>query len=391
MAKLFIEDTTLSAIGDAIRSKTGSSDLIAPLDMPTAIGSIEAGGGSDITSWDIDRQTSSAGWIPITSNGLIDKYLDGKSFTVNITSGGGLANLFNGCTAKDLSKVVINHGGGYGQAFLIFSGSEVEQLPVLNVLDSCTRESTNFRNIFQNCYRLRNIDEDFWTNLMSVGAESGSYQLQGIFKGCYSLRQLPDLSFIGAFENTSGSANYNLYYQMVNTCYSLDTMENIPVVGNNMKSNLFYQTFAYCSRLKDMIFATNENGTPKTANWSNQLIPLAAMVGYGDSGSKSYIINQNSGITADKEIKDDATYQALKDDPDSWTINVAYSRYNHDSAVRTINSLPDTSAFLAANGGTNTITFNGASGSATDGGAISNLTEDEIAVATAKGWTVQIV
>ena len=36
------------------------------------------------------------------------------------------------------------------------------------------------------------------------------------------------------------------------------------------------------------------------------------------------------------------------------------------------------------------INFKGASGSATDGGAIDNLTEEEIAVATAKGWTVSI-
>jgi hypothetical protein len=64
-------------------------------------------------------------------------------------------------------------------------------------------------------------------------------------------------------------------------------------------------------------------------------------------------------------------------------MKVDYARYNHDSAVNTINSLPDTSAY-----GTNTIKFRGIAGSATDGGAINTLTEEEIAVATAKGWTV---
>jgi hypothetical protein len=100
------------------------------------------------------------------------------------------------------------------------------------------------------------------------------------------------------------------------------------------------------------------------------------------------ITTYNSGITADKEVKDDATYQALKNDPDWFSIKVEYSRYNHDSAVETINSLPDTSAYLATAGGTNTIKFKGASGSKTDGGAINTLTEAEIAVAAAKGWTV---
>ena len=48
-------------------------------------------------------------------------------------------------------------------------------------------------------------------------------------------------------------------------------------------------------------------------------------------------------------------------------------------------------AVKATAGGTNTIKFNGAAGSATDGGAINTLTEEEIAVATAKGWTVSLV
>jgi hypothetical protein len=78
--------------------------------------------------------------------------------------------------------------------------------------------------------------------------------------------------------------------------------------------------------------------------------------------------------------------QALKDNPDWWTCDVNYSRYNHDSAVATINSLPDCSAT-----GTNTIKFKGTMGAKTDGGAINTLTEEEIAVAAAKGWTVSLV
>lgn len=37
MAKVFIEESTLSAIGDAIREKTGKTDIIPPLNMPTEI------------------------------------------------------------------------------------------------------------------------------------------------------------------------------------------------------------------------------------------------------------------------------------------------------------------------------------------------------------------
>ena len=140
--------------------------------------------------------------------------------------------------------------------------------------------------------------------------------------------------------------------------------------------------------MKAQSFALN-NGVPYTVTWKSQVISLGIYVGYYQY--KSDILNYNSGITADKEVKDDATYQALKNDPDWFTCDVNYSRYNHDSAVATINSLPDTSAYLATAGGTNTIKFKGQAGALTDGGAINTLTEEEIAVAAAKGWTCSFV
>ena len=45
MAKIFIEESTLSAIGDSIRAKTGKTDMIPPLNMPTEIASIQTTGG----------------------------------------------------------------------------------------------------------------------------------------------------------------------------------------------------------------------------------------------------------------------------------------------------------------------------------------------------------
>ena len=103
------------------------------------------------------------------------------------------------------------------------------------------------------------------------------------------------------------------------------------------------------------------------------------------------IVEAESEFIKHCKLKDDASYQALKDDPVSWTSDINYSRYNRISAIETINSLPDTSAYLATAGGTNTIKFEGAQGAKTDGGAINTMTEEEIAVATAKGWTVSFV
>lgn len=45
MSKVVINDTSLTAIGEAIRSKTGNTDLLLPSEMPAAIESISGGGG----------------------------------------------------------------------------------------------------------------------------------------------------------------------------------------------------------------------------------------------------------------------------------------------------------------------------------------------------------
>ena len=62
MAKIFIEESTLSAIGNSIRAKTGKTNMIPPLNMPAEIASIQTGDGSssdpvsanDVTFYDYD-------------------------------------------------------------------------------------------------------------------------------------------------------------------------------------------------------------------------------------------------------------------------------------------------------------------------------------------------
>lgn len=174
----------------------------------------------------------------------------------------------------------------------------------------------------------------------------------------------------------------------INRLLSIDELINIPLSNKagESTSNQFTDIFRL-TRVKNFTYEM-DGSQPYVVSWKNQKIDLTNRIGYTDSYYKSDILNYNSGITADKEVSDAATYEALKNDADWFTTDINYSRYNHDSAVATINSLPDTSAYLAANGGTNTITFKGESGKLTDGGAINTLTEEEIAVAVARGWTV---
>lgn len=243
-------------------------------------------------------------------------------------------------------------------------------------------------SIFCNCKYIRYIPQSWYDNLKLDYINNQTYaSANAVFSNCYSLREV-DSNFLKKCcgKDTSNAVSATINYGGFTNCSSLDEIVGLPTVGIQ-SSNMFSSTFTCCSRIKNLIFDTNGDGTAKVAQWKSQTIDLSNENGY-TLNYENRILNYNSGITADKEVTDAATYEALKDDADWWTTDVAYSRYNHDSAVNTINSLPDTSAYLAANGGTNTIKFRGAAGSATDGGAINTLTEAEIAVAAAKGWTV---
>lgn len=395
MSKVFIEETTLTAIGDAIREKTGKTELIAPLSMATEISSITTGGGGSediepiVLTGDCEygcRGEIAAKYIELfgdtitTENITNARYMFSNNtsiknipFEINLSTATSLINTFKGCSTLESIKSINSNGitkVSFSSTFADDNYLKTVKLKNINI--------TEFTGVFNDCHRLNNI---IFENITFANITSG--YLSYIFENCYSLREIPVELFECVNSSTSSFRN-SLYYNAFKDCYVLDEIIGIPIVGA-YTSNVFNSTVSGCGRLKNFIFANNS----LTANWKNQVIILSASTGYTTSSGR--MLDYNSGITADKEVKDDATYQALKDDPDWFTLKPEYSRYNKVSALNTINSLPDTSAYLATAGGTNTIQFTGEAGSKTDGGAINTLTEEEIAVATAKGWTVSFV
>lgn len=256
----------------------------------------------------------------------------------------------------------------------------------LQVAPNITGYLRNVSSMFDGCVELHAIPE-YDINFDRLHANKYGSIIR-IFKDCYKLRSIPT-NFLKQLYNLT-EYNYNsCYYYTFENCYYLDEIVGVPVSPITFTSNCFKNTFNSCKRVKNIIFDT-DNGNAKTANWKSQTIDLSQNGGVGHSAGYSLdTIGKDDGyrLTEATQITS-LNYDTLKDNPDSWATTKEYSRYNHDSAVATINSLPDTSAYLVANGGTNTIKFKGASGSATDGGAINTLTEEEIAVATARGWTV---
>lgn len=394
MAKVFIEETTLTAIGDAIREKEGTTELVPVNDMADRITAIQSGGGGGneptdeelIITGDCQYMFANDSW-----NWAVERY-GNRMTTKDITN---CYSMFWKCALDEIPfEINVNNCESF---YSTFYGANISKCPKVSGTVKWS-SATTFDSMLYNVNYLRYIDDlftdDFLDGFSSFKVTSAYSAPKALpLNNLYSLRRIP--SWWYKFRINEESTVYPtpsavLYYNLM-TLASLDEITNIPVLKCNstVTSSFLSNSFNSFHRIKDLTFEVEEDKTPKTVSWKSQTISLTNYVGYAGN-YRSRVTGYNSGITADKEVKDDATYQALKDDPDWFTIRLEYSRYNHDSAVNTINSLPDTSAYLASAGGTNTIKFKKGSGSKTDGGAISNLTAEEIAVAAAKGWTVTL-
>ena len=305
--------------------------------------------------------------------------------TENIT---GLNRAFTGSKVEEI-PFDLNPTGTGAILSLTYCFSQCTELKSIPKINNVQPSQTDY--LFHSCDNLRNLPEDIehWFNWNNIESQTSGYNgsRNSMFQYCSSLRSIP----MGFLNHANPLSNYSIayFYNGFTNCRALDELVGLPIPYTaTWTSNAFSSSFNGCNRLRNLTFEMPD-GQPKTVNWKAQTIDLTSG-GVGFASSHIYVTQDNSGITVDKEVKDDATYQALKNDPDWFATKIEYSRYNHDSAVATINSLPDTSAYLATAGGTNTIKFKKGSGSATDGGAVDNLTAEEIAVAAAKGWTVTL-
>lgn len=387
MSKVFIEETSLSAIGDAIRKKTGKSDLLSPAQMVTAIGSIQTGGGSG-GSTDIeevvltaDCQYACGGKV---ATAMITNFPD-KIRTEEITNA---ANMFYNSEIESIPFDINMVSTSYASMLKMFQNcKQLKQLPTIN-----NGYPSNLGSIFYGCSELERIPDSYGNWDFSRINTQTSADCGYIFAYCGKLRYIPK-TLLQKFQGKHTSYSYSYYNSTFSGCYSLDEIRGLGVTPAALTSNMLRNTFQMCTRLKAITFDTNADGSPIVANWKNQNVDLSTNIGAELIDYTWYEPERNYAMGKEKWIHDEASYQALKNDPDAFVATYElstaylYSRYNKASALETIQSLPDC---LAA-GGTNTIKFRGNSGANTDGGAINTLTEEEIAIATAKGWTVTFV
>lgn len=379
MSKVLVEEGNLTNIANAIRTKGNTTAVYKPGEMAAAISNLSTSTSTyvptdeDLTFTDCKAQylfaNNQFSWI-------FKNYKDKKiRFTGNSRN---IKSIFYQSEVDDLSNVIFENcygSGNYGANFSsMLTEAKTKYPPEIKNCDIGSLESA-----FQSAYNLETIPS--FENC-TIADESDVTVFSNIF---YEARSLKNINFdLSKNVRLREKIYYYWYYYTFFDCWSLRSIEfSMPMIQESPIINNQFRSFvADCWRLRHLKF---KNYLP-SLQMKSQIIEMAYRLGYSDN--ETIGLRYPNFFPEGKRIKDDATYQALKDDPDAWTTKPEYALYNHDSAVETINSLPDTSAYLAENGGTNTIKFLGNAGSNTDGGAINTMTAEEIAVATAKGWTV---
>lgn len=338
---------------------------------------------------------------------FLDKY--GNRIKVRLTQDDPDSLFGYDCT-RDLNdiKLIEKVPGEKCSVRYMFSGYYGKKLPV--PIWEGTKPIRYIAGMFQRCNNLTDTEiKSFLSHFNFSGLTDAGFS--SLFNECRSVRNINSIlaQLHAQCKDFVGGATY-----MDTFCSHTsvaDELVGIPVPGGDVaydSQSPFENSYGLngmvdgASRAKRITFATKTDGTPYTVKWGGIKLSLVNQVGY--TISENNILDHSSahGITQEKRVKDATTYEALKNDPDYYVYNnfsqsydgknvyigLLYSRYNHTSAVETINSLPDCSAYCAETNKTNTIKFKKYSGALTDGGGINTLTEQEIAVATNKGWTV---
>lgn len=151
MSKVFIEESTLTAIGDAIRGKTGKTELLNPTNMPAEISSI--------------------GGLP--AEGFI---LTGNcNYMFQYGSWDWFVNMYGNITkTKDITST-----------YQMFTTSSLQIIPFdINFKQSSNNnENYDITNMFANCYKLLELPKMNYVRPKNTEA---------LFNSCYNLRYIPD-------------------------------------------------------------------------------------------------------------------------------------------------------------------------------------------------------
>lgn len=226
MTKVYLEDTTLTNIGNAIREKTGSAELLLPSAMTSAIEGIPSGG--DVSEYFVDSYIASSGNNFKWSNFV-------KKIPPIQISGNNLSNLFERYYGLEIDTSSIDTSNAVSLSGMFSNCSKITTLD-LRCFD--TNKVTSMSNMFVGCYQLAILDvSSFVTSKVTM--------MNSMFAYCNNLESLDLSSF-----NTNNVTNMSSMFSCSDS--SGNKLETIIGVLDMVKVTNASQMFQYCKKLKSV-------------------------------------------------------------------------------------------------------------------------------------------
>ena len=194
MANVFIEETTLTAIGNAIRSKTGTEDLMLPSDMPAAIDGISVGGGGSDGSYDEGYSDA----LTDEYNRFWDEYQsNGKRTNYRVAFGG--TGWSKNCIEQYKYPLCPNNKNINGYFIFAYNTSIDDLTEILKKDDKLCFSNSEYA--FTNC-----------TNLTHLGKVYIDNYRASTFTGCSKLSVIDELTIDSTTGSSPFGSNTNLTY-----------------------------------------------------------------------------------------------------------------------------------------------------------------------------------
>ena len=366
-----------------------TADTVSPSTLASGITAHDKSGniitGTALTGFVADDLKFSGNLTLFNVDGRFDRIIN-KYFD-NVKLGGwsengidyNVTDLYSAFNRSSLSAIPPISISGKVEVQQAFSGCiNLTQLPTF-IQYTTSAKIVELMYMFNDCASITNIPSAYLSSIMGYDSNT-SNSTSGLFQNCLSLKEMLDTGICAS------SVGFSYMFE---NCCQLNKIVGLIMPNTEFTSNNFTNMFKNCVMMSKLTFSGSGN-----YQWKSQTIDFTTC-GYDTTTNHTYSTSMGGKkfiFDSAKQVTDASTYNQLKDTADWWTADVAYSKYDRQSAIATIKSLPDTSNYLSSNGGTNTIKFKKNAGSGKgDNYNMSKLSASEIAVATAKGWTVSLV
>ena len=433
--KYVIQDTTLTAIGDAVRAKGGTSDLIPVTGLADAITNLPSGGGGKPLEQKYQITDGNSFFMNNNLVWLMDDYFK-DAIELNIVDT-PCSHMFDNAKLTDEQWANVERAKNLAPAVnmdYMFQHSNVKKLPLTGFRVVYGSSQPKLRYFLYEAYQIEEIDDKMGA-IMAAGFKECKEQNKTNTNAASMFAYATKLKYISPIllKSWTGMQFARDYDYTFSGCHSLRKLEGLGVTV----APYFNGFVSYNTMLSKLTFDVQEDGSPYVVTnsaWGGNTIEFPS-VGYWDSYSDpdpsmynidaNYKLNtlkatQSSGMNSllfNNDTTPDFTpgttiltlnevemrnqhgeYNELLDN--WWYNSYLYSRYGARELAETLLSLPD----ISGTGSTSTIQIGSRRASCVKvlkqkGNAVSIMNTvgdiatnypEAVAAATAKGWTLSL-